>query len=327
MRSRAGADDALIRGICASATRSLRKAIHRWNTHIHSVCIDHACMYLYPCAGGYTDERIADARPAAHTRPRAASMRVCMCDWGPTHPRRNMRARSVGVDRGCLGPQALRSASALSSNIGAWNTARVTTLSEVCAAFCMHYTYTCMSPCVGTAGVCVCVRARARSARANTRYVWRPLFVTPSMQHAHTQCMYTPCMYLHPCAAGYTDERIADAGPPHTRAHVLRPCACACAIGRPRIRAGTCERVPSAWTEVGSARRRSGRRRRSTPTSARGTPRRSPRCPRYAPPFRPGRRATAGGTRSAGRRCGGAADARVCVRRRVSTRMRGCPRV
>jgi surface protein len=29
-------------------------------------------------------------------------------------------------------------------------------------------------------------------------------------------------MYLHPCASGYTDERIADAGPPHTRAHVLR---------------------------------------------------------------------------------------------------------
>jgi hypothetical protein len=37
VRSRAGADDALTRGSCASATRSLRKATHRWNTHIHSV--------------------------------------------------------------------------------------------------------------------------------------------------------------------------------------------------------------------------------------------------------------------------------------------------
>jgi hypothetical protein len=43
----------------------------------------------------------------------------------------------------------------------------------------------------------------------------------------HDACMYLhdACMYLHPCASGYTDERIAGAGPPHTRAHVLRPCA------------------------------------------------------------------------------------------------------
>ena len=51
-------------------------------------------------------------------------------------------------------------------------------------------------------------------------------------------------MYLYPCASGYTDERIADAGLPHTCAHVLRPCARACAIGRARIRADTCERLP-----------------------------------------------------------------------------------
>jgi hypothetical protein len=118
-------------------------------------------------------------------------------------------------------------------------------------------------------------------------------------------------MYLYPCA------RIADAGP---AAHTRRLCAraCACAIGRPRIRAGTCERLPSASTAGGSARRRSTTRRRSTRTSARGTPRQSPRCPMYAPPFRPGRRATAGGTRSVGRRCG----ACRCARRR-----RRCTRV
>jgi hypothetical protein len=140
VRSRAGADDALMRGMCASATRSLCKAIHRWNTHIYSVCIPNACMYLYPYA------------------------------------------------------------------------------------------------------------------------------------------------------SSYTDERIADAGPPHTRAHVLRPCARAraCAIGRARIRAHTCERVPSAWTAGGSARSCSARRRRSTRTSARGAPRVSRRWTMYAPPFRPG---------------------------------------
>jgi hypothetical protein len=99
-------------------------------------------------------------------------------------------------------------------------------------------------------------------------------------------------MHLYPCASSYTDEQIADVGPPQTRAHVLRLCAraCArtCAIGRPRIRADACDCLLSAWTACGSASRRSSRHRRSTRTSARGTPRVSPRCPRYAPPFRPG---------------------------------------
>ncbi len=36
-----------------------------------------------------------------------------------------------------------------------------------------------------------------------------------------------------------------------TRAHVLRACARARAIWRPRIRADTYERVPSAWTACG----------------------------------------------------------------------------
>ncbi len=45
-----------------------------------------------------------------------------------------MRARSVGVDRGWLGSQAFNGAAAFNANIGAWNTAAVTTLSYVCAA-------------------------------------------------------------------------------------------------------------------------------------------------------------------------------------------------
>jgi hypothetical protein len=104
VRSRAGAADALIRGMCSSA-------LHR-----------------------RTDQRCG---PATHTRPRAASVRarVCVCDWAPTHPHRTMRARSVGVDRGWFGAQAFDCLSAFNADIGAWNTARVTTLNNVCAAF------------------------------------------------------------------------------------------------------------------------------------------------------------------------------------------------
>ncbi len=46
-----------------------------------------------------------------------------------------MRVRSAGVDRGLLGSQAFSSAAAFNANIGAWNTASVTTLFAVCAGF------------------------------------------------------------------------------------------------------------------------------------------------------------------------------------------------
>ena len=71
--------------------------------------------------------------------PTCASMcpcaRACVCIWVHPHPRRNMRAPSVGVDRGWLGSQAFNYASAFNANIDAWNTASVTTLSYVCVAF------------------------------------------------------------------------------------------------------------------------------------------------------------------------------------------------
>ncbi len=74
------------------------------------------------------------------------------------------------------------------------------------------------------------------------------VLVAPAIDgtHMHSVCIHGACMYLYPCASSYTDKRIADASPPHTRARVLRPCArvCACAIGRTRIRADTCERLP-----------------------------------------------------------------------------------
>ncbi len=133
VRSRAGADDALTRGMCASATCSLCNAIHRWNTHICSVCIPN----------GAVSTRLAtrtNGSPmrARHTRVRTCCVRarahVRMCDWAATHPRGRMRARSVGMDRGWLGSQAFYVASAFNADIGAWNTAAVSNMLGVCAA-------------------------------------------------------------------------------------------------------------------------------------------------------------------------------------------------
>jgi hypothetical protein len=70
--------------------------------------------------------------PTCCVRVRA---RVCVCDRAHTHPRRHMRAPFIGMDRVWLCSQAFDSASAFNANIGAWNTARVTTLAYVCAGF------------------------------------------------------------------------------------------------------------------------------------------------------------------------------------------------
>jgi hypothetical protein len=96
----------------------------------------HACVYIHarlatPMNGSPMRARRTHA-PTCCARVRA---RVCVWDWARTHPRRHIRARSVGVDRGRLGAQAFLSASAFNANIGAWNTARVTDLTTVCAAF------------------------------------------------------------------------------------------------------------------------------------------------------------------------------------------------
>jgi hypothetical protein len=60
--------------------------------------------------------------------------RVCVSVWARPYPRRTVRALSVGVDCVWLGSQAFQSASAFNANIGAWNTASVTSLYDVCAA-------------------------------------------------------------------------------------------------------------------------------------------------------------------------------------------------
>ncbi len=137
VRSRSGADDARISGMCASAARSLRKAIHRWNTHIHSICVHNACMCLHPCAASCPDERIADAGPP-HTRAHVLRLcaRVCACAIGRPRIRADTCARLPSAwTAGGLGAQAFSEASAFNANIGAWNTARVTDFGYVCAAF------------------------------------------------------------------------------------------------------------------------------------------------------------------------------------------------
>jgi hypothetical protein len=145
-------------------------------------------------------------------------------------------------------------------------------------------------------------------------------------------------MYLYPCASGYPDERIADARPPHTRAHVLRPCVrvCACAIWRALIRADTCERVPSAvdrgWCGAQAFSAASafnadiGAWNTAAVTSVKYVCAAFPaRVPRHCGRDALGR--VVGAARAVVR--GGTADARarVSVRRRVGTRMRGCPPV
>ena len=70
--------------------------------------------------------------PVCCVRARA---RVCARAIGRPRIRADACERlPAGVDRGWLGAQAFRSASAFNANIGAWNTARVTTLYVVCAA-------------------------------------------------------------------------------------------------------------------------------------------------------------------------------------------------
>jgi hypothetical protein len=99
--------------------------------------------------------------------------------------------------------------------------------------------------------------------------------------------MYTPCMHvslsMRVWLHGRTGRRCGPAAHTRPRAASVRARVCECAqLGRTHIRADTCERVPSAWTACGSARRRSSRRRRSTRTSARGTRRALRRWLTYA---------------------------------------------
>ncbi len=69
---------------------------------------------------------------------------VCACAYGCGRlaSAQNCCAVSVGIDRVRFGLQAFQSASAFNANIGAWNTASVTSLYGVCVRFCRVYIYT-----------------------------------------------------------------------------------------------------------------------------------------------------------------------------------------
>jgi hypothetical protein len=77
-------------------------------------------------------------RDCATDAPTCASdcVRACACGCGRAPIRAATCERlPVGVYRGWIGAQAFGSASAFNATIGAWNTASVTTLYYVCAAF------------------------------------------------------------------------------------------------------------------------------------------------------------------------------------------------
>jgi hypothetical protein len=183
---------------------------------------------------------------------------------------------------GCLGAQTFSGAPAFNTNIGAWNTARVNTLSNVFAAFPARAARQCKRDALGrvfdAARAVVrgaCDRVRALTMRGMCASATRSLRNAIHRCNTHrygTRYMMHACIYIHGRLATRTNGSPMRARRTHARAHVLRPCARACAraIGRPRIRADTCERVPSAWTAGGSVLRRLKMRRRSTRTSHRG---------------------------------------------------------
>ncbi len=108
-------------------------------------------------------------------------MCVRVCDWAPTHPRRHVRARSVGVDRGWLGPQAFSNAKAFNTDIGAWNTASITTLSYVCAAFPAQAARQCGRDALGRVVGAARAVVRGRTAGAFARVC------AQTCEHAHAR--------------------------------------------------------------------------------------------------------------------------------------------
>ena len=72
----------------------------------------------------------------AHTPHVCVRVRARACAIGRARIRADTCERlPAGVDRGWLGAQAFWSASAFNANIGAWNTASVSNMAQVCAAF------------------------------------------------------------------------------------------------------------------------------------------------------------------------------------------------
>jgi hypothetical protein len=180
--------------------------------------------------------------------------------------------------------------------------------------------------------------------------VRRAYFVRPSIDRTRTYTVYVytmhACIYMHARLATPMNGSPMRARRTHARTCCVRArarvCVCDWARACVRVRLGAHASAPTRASafrrrhrpRVASARRHSRRRRRSTRTSARGTPPQCQTCSRYAPPFRPGGAplqagALDGSSMRRGPLCAAAPRmrSRVCQRRRVGTRMRGCPRV
>jgi hypothetical protein len=247
-------------------------------------------------------------------RSGARSGALCACGFGRT--RTAPQCASTFRRRGALrraaawfGSQAFGVASAFNSNIGAWNTARVSDMSMVCPALGRRRA-TAAHALGRRCGAGRCgrwqMRARIRWRSRATDTAVRCICSTPTLPPYHCRA-YISLRYIFIENRPKTDHR-----------------------------AGPCAHFLLASTARGSARRRSRLRRRSAQTSLRGTPCQSPRCPMYAP-F--GRRRTAANAlcqcRSSMRGEGGVMllcaaalpmHANVCAHTRTGTRLRGRPR-
>ncbi len=146
--------------------------------------------------------RIAEA-DMRHVRAQArVRARARVCAWARPHPRQRVRALPAAAERRVLGSQAFDSASAFNANIGAWNSARVTDLSRVCAASGPARTAVdCARPVVDACAavvrrgaaehLCVSIGIRiATCARARVH----PRF---SMSNAHMHRPLPCCMYTY----------------------------------------------------------------------------------------------------------------------------------
>jgi hypothetical protein len=158
----------------------------------------------------YIDERIADAGAlCAHRRAHVVRRRVCLCAcgfWANTYSRRNVRALSGGLDRvwaaAWSGSQAFCQASTFNANIGAWNTARVTDLSSVCAALGRQRAERALSISVFDAARPVCAGAPPMRAHecAHT-YTYMHTCIHPSIHPSiHT--------YIHTYLSIYLSKKI-----------------------------------------------------------------------------------------------------------------------
>jgi hypothetical protein len=234
-----------------------------------------------------------------------ARLRACVCFGACVPVPTRARPFRPAVERVRLGSQAFYLTTAFSANIGAWNTARVSNMYQVCAAFRPARRARSVGARCGAALVATAPPMRARMCvRTHTYSLPRVSTCVPIAVRRNFGTHVCENIYIHVLSIySHTCIYIHVSIYMHVYISIY-------------MRASTFRR---RWSSCCSARRRSTMRRRSTRTSARGTLCRSPRCPRYAP-------LSAGGApprraRSAGARRGAA---RVATAPPMRARMCAC---